>query len=197
MTTFNNVEEIVSNLTKGTFGVTMVAVTIPTMSKRRRSGEVNPFYGRVHKCTMTTNIALGYDYQSNVNIRLERKGEEKNFEASKPSGKHWVNYPFILANDKNPEQHYLRVTSRKSSKSTIVWLLDGKPINANDIRQLMEWIPSSSSSKKQESFGLSEEEQVKVFDYKVEGIIAIAQGERIFNKLDKVFTMDSIKGFFK
>ena len=198
-TTFNSVENIVCNLNKGTFGVTLITVTVPKMSQTKRATkEVNPFFGRVHKCSMTTNVALGYGYENNVNLRLKRKGNEANFEAEKPNGKHWVEYPLILASDKNPEQHYLRTTARNSSKVTVVYLIDGKPCHDTEIlNQLKEWLPKPSVSKKQEEHGLEEEEQVKVFDYKVEGVMCISQGGKTYNKLDKVFTIEAMKTFFK
>lgn len=196
---FDSVENVVSNLTKGTFGITMVAVTIPRMPQKRRSGEENRFYGKVHKCVMVTNTAIGYDYENNVNLKLKKKGLEPDFKAEKPKGKHWLTRNLILASDKDESQHYLRVTFRESSKTKVVWLVDGVPCyDSRTIEEINKWISSSSSSKKQADKGLTDsDEQVYVRDYKVDGIISISQGEKIYNKLNNVFSVEQIKTFFK
>ena len=54
---FNSVSEFTQNVSRGTFGISLITLTEPKMNKRG-----NPFYGRVHKATYMTNVALGYDY---------------------------------------------------------------------------------------------------------------------------------------
>lgn len=169
-----SVNEFCKNINKGTFGISLVAVTEPKMNKKG-----NPFFGRVKKATYITNVALGYTYENVVNNRLDRKGLESNFESEKPKGKSWLEFPYLLVSDKDNTQQYLRTTMRKNSKIDNIYLLDGKIVNDLDIiNQIKQWLPKPSTSAKQETFGLTEEEQVIVRDFKVENIVSLMQGEK-------------------
>lgn len=171
---FQSVNEFCNNINKGTFGISLVAVTEPKMNKKG-----NPFFGRVKKATYITNVALGYTYENVVNNRLDRKGLESNFESEKPKGKSWLEFPYLLVSDKDNTQQYLRTTMRKNSKIDNIYLLDGKIVNDLDIiNQIKQWLPKPSTSAKQETFGLAEEEQVIVRDFKVENIVSLMQGEK-------------------
>ena len=55
---------------------------------------------------------------------------------------------------------------------------------------------SSSYSPKQAESGLEEEEQVVVKDYKVEGIIALTQGEKVYNRLGGLISAESLRKCF-
>lgn len=186
---FKSVEEIVKNFRKGTFGVVIVALTEPSMPKSHNANkelgipkEINPFKdNKVQKITIMRNVALGYDYQRNVNLRLERKGIDKTIETKKPSGKSWFDYPYILQSVSNNEKHYLRCTMRPSMKSVSVYLIDGQLCkDEKQLNELKKWTEKKSSSKKQAALGLSEEEQVKVFDYSVDSILIVEQGDKIY-----------------
>lgn len=169
-----SVNEFCKQINKGTFGISLVAVTEPKMNKKG-----NPFFGRVKKATYITNVALGYTYENVVNNRLDRKGLESNFESEKPKGKSWLEFPYLLVSDKDNTQQYLRTTMRKNSKIDNIYLLDGKIVNNLDIiNQIKQWLPKPSTSAKQETFGLTEEEQVIVRDFKVENIVSLMQGEK-------------------
>lgn len=193
MKTFATINDFCNNVARGTFGISVIAVTEPKMNKRN-----NPYYGRVHKATYMTNIALGYDYQNVVNNRLERNGFESNFVAEKPKGKSWFNYPFILESDKDSSTKYLRCTMRNNTKSKVVYILDGKIVE-NDmiLQEIKNFIPTSSSSQKQQEHGLNEEEQVIVRDYKLDSIIAITQGEKVYNKLNGLIQTQLLVNCFK
>lgn len=169
-----SVNEFCKNINKGTFGISLVAVTTPKMNKKN-----NPFFGRVKKATYITNVALGYTYENCVNNRLDRKGLDSNFESEKPKGKTWLEFPYLLVSDKDNTQQYLRTTMRQNSKIENIYLLDGEIVNDLDIiNQIKNWLPKPSTSAKQESFGLSEEEQVIVRDFKIESIVSLMQGEK-------------------
>ena len=128
---------------------------------------------------------------------MERNGINAKFDESKPNGKHWVKYPLILQSDKDDSQYYLRLTTRKSMKSVSIYLIDGKPCTDKvELAKLEEWLPKHYESKKQAALGLTEEEQVSVFDYKVESIIMVKQGDKVYNKLDRMFNPSEVKAFF-
>ena len=60
MKTLENIREFVKGINKGTFGITLVAMTEPSGMRKTN----NPYVGRVKKISYTTNVALGYDYGS-------------------------------------------------------------------------------------------------------------------------------------
>lgn len=189
--TFNSVSEFVQNVSRGTFGITFIAVTEPKMNKRG-----NPFYGRVKKATYMSNVALGYDYENVVNARLERKGEEGTFQAEKPKGKSWDVYPFILQSDKDESIKYLRCTMRPNTATKTLFILDGEIVtDADTIIAIKDWIPKSAPSVKQTESGLSEEEQVIVRDYKLDGILCLTQGEKVFNRIGLIDAISLRKVF--
>ena len=189
--TFNSVSEFVQNVSRGTFGITLIAVTEPKMNKRG-----NPFYGRVKKATYMSNVALGYDYENVVNARLERKGEEGTFQAEKPNGKSWDVYPFILQSDKDESIKYLRCTMRPNTATKTIYILDGEIVkDAETILAIKDWLPKSAPSVKQTESGLSDDEQVIVRDYKLDGILCLTQGEKVFNRIGLIDAISLRKVF--
>ena len=192
MENFKSVAEFCGNIARGTFGISVIALTEPKMNKRG-----NPFYGRVHKASCLNNVALGYDYENVVNAKLERKGLVADFKAEKPKGKNWDMFPFLLQSDKDSSVKYLRCTMRKNTTSKSVYLLDGKVVSDNNVlAEIKSWITTSSYSPKQAESGLEEEEQVVVKDYKVEGIIALTQGEKVYNRLGGLISAEALRKCF-
>lgn len=175
-TKFNTIQEFVKNVSRGTFGITVTTVTEPKMKKTN-----NPYYGRVKKLTILTNVALGYDYENTANNRLERNGLTPCFKAQKSNGKTWEEYPYILKSDKDASVKYLRCTMRQNTKVENHYILDGIFIkNEKTISEIKSFIQASGTSKKQAECGLDDENQVIVRDFKLENIIALKQGEKYF-----------------
>lgn len=172
--TFASVENFVSNITKGTFGITMITKTEPKMNKRN-----NPYFGRVHKITYLSNVGLGISYENTINNRLERKELENNYQAEKPKGKHFIS-DFILVSDKDSSVHYLRTTMYKNTHTESIYLLDGQIIDGDVLNEIKSFIPQVTSCKKQEGAGLQDKEQVIVRDFKLENIIHLSQGQKVF-----------------
>lgn len=192
MKTFNSVNDFCVNVPRGTFGISMITLTEPKMNKKN-----NPYFGRVHKASYMTNVALGYDYENVVNARLERKGLEADFVAEKPKGKSWDNYPFILQSDKDSNVKYLRCTMRPNTISKSVYLLDGQIVkDDNIVAEIKSWVPSKGISVKQAESGLEENEQVVVRDFKLEGVIAMSQGEKEYKRIS-ILDINVLKEYFK
>lgn len=190
---FKSVSEFTQNVSRGTFGISLITLTEPKMNKRG-----NPFYGRVHKATYMTNVALGYDYENTANQRLERKGLEADFKAAKPNGKSWCEYPYILQADKDASVKYLRCTMRSNTKAKSIFILDGQLVTDASVEaEIKSFIPKPSISQKQAESGLEEKEQVVVRDYKLEGIIYLGQGEKSFNRVIGFADIAKLKDFFK
>lgn len=190
---FNSVSEFTKNVSRGTFGISLITVTVPKMRKTN-----NPYFGRVHKASYMTNVALGYDYENSVNNRLDRKGIEADFQAEKPKGKSWCEYPYILQADKDASIKYLRCTIRPNTKAKSVFILDGKIVTDDAIEaQIKSFIQTSSTSKKQSESGLDDAEQVIVRDYKLDGVIYLGQGDKSFNRVIGFADIAKLKDFFK
>lgn len=189
---FNSVSEFTKNVSRGTFGISLITLTEPKMRKTN-----NPFYGRVHKASYMTNVALGYDYENSVNNRLDKKGLEADFQAEKPKGKSWCEYPYILQADKDASVKYLRCTMRANTKAKSIYILDGKVVtDDNTLLEIKSFIQKSSTSKKQTESGLEDNEQVIVRDYKLDGIIYLGQGNKSFNRVGFV-SLSKLREFFK
>ena len=194
MKNLKNVREFVGGINKGTFGITMVTATEPKMRKTS-----NRFFGRVVKLTYTTNVALGYDYASYIVAKLKREGIVTSVEevrAEKPKGKTWFENPYLLVADKDETQFYLRCYYRPNTKEKNVWLVDGRLATDEEIAEVKTFIQTSSSSKKQSDLGLSDENQVIVRDYKLENVLALTQGEKVYNKIGSLVSIGKMREFF-
>ena len=185
MTNFKSVAEFANECGNGQFGVTMIAVTEPKMRKTN-----NALFGRVHKATYLSNVALGYDYENSVNNRCGG-----GFVAEKPNGKHFIG-KCILAADKNENQHYLRTTMRKNTISKSIYLVDGRIASDAEVEQIKSFLPPTYESKKQAEVGLEGAEQVIVRDYKLEGIICLTLGDRVFNRIGFIDPAE-LRSYFK
>lgn len=178
MAKFNSISDFANKISKGTFGIVLFTSTIPTMRKTN-----NPYFGRVVKLSYRTNVALGWGYETTINGRLENNGLEGNFIAEKPKGKTWIDYPFILASDKDNSVKYLRTYTRKNTITKSMFALDGVIVtDDNIIAEIMSFIPSKSTSKKQGAYGLEEEDKVNLCDYTTDNILYIAQGSDYYAK---------------
>ena len=192
MTTTTQATQVINfigAINKGTFGTTLATLTIPTMNKKG-----NPFYGRVQKATLYENIALGYGYENTINNRLAREGKESNFDSRKPFGRSWVKgfENLLLCSDKNPTQYYLRTTRLPNTYIKEVYFIDGRGATPSELADLQTWLKTPNTPTNQ---GLNDGNEVIVRDYKVDGIIAIKQGDKVFNTMP--FEIQEIRAFFK
>lgn len=151
------------SLKKGLFGNKVVTITTPKMNKRN-----NPFLlngDNVQKITYYNNIGLGISYENSTNNKLERMGEDATFEAEKPKGMTWENYPFILHSDKNPQQKYLRMQFYANTSCKSLYLVNGRIATPKQIETIKEFLPKSNSS----------DSLIKVVSVKLENVVKIKQ----------------------
>lgn len=182
--------DFLGTINKGTFGTTLIVVTEPKMNKRN-----NPYFGRVHKATCLTNVAIGYSYENTVNNRLAREGADAEFQSQKPKGRSWVEgmENILLVSDKDAEQMYLRTTMLRNTNSKSVYLIDGRKATDAEIESIKAFMPTASKPTNQ---GLSEGNEVIVRDYKLQGVLAMTQGTKEYNILGSVFDIPTMRGFF-
>jgi hypothetical protein len=170
----NSVNAFVEETTKGTFGIQLLAVTEPAMNKKG-----NPFFGRVKKATYLANVALGYDYENCVNIRLEKQGSEPNFTTQPPKGRRFIN-DFILEKIKDTSVKYLRTTMNGGTTEKHCYFLDDKEVtDASLLAEIDKWIIKPSVSAKQARHGLVTN-QVIVRDFTISNIVALQQGNDVY-----------------
>lgn len=194
MKNLKNVSEFVKGINKGTFGITLIAMTDPSGMRKTN----NPYVGRVKKISYTANVALGYDYENYLEARAKKLGlNMADFKAEKPKGKTWFDHPYLLVSDKDATKHYLRCYYRPNTITKVIWLVDGRLATASEIEVIKSFIPEKKVSAKQESFGFTKESEVIVRDYSFDSVVALYQGEKVYNRLDGLFTIEQMKEMFK
>lgn len=174
-------KQFVRSLTKGTFGIQVLSVTIPTMRKTN-----NPFLGRVQKITYSTNVCFGYDYASYLFGKAKKQGvlngrtlADFKAEVSKPKGMNWIEFPFFLQSEKDSQQEYIRCYYNANSKSYSIYLLDGKVADEEEEKRILSFISSSSSYSGK--FGVSD---IVVRSPKLESIKMVEQGQNFWRSND-------------
>lgn len=206
MKNLKNVSEFVKGINKGTFGITLIAMTVPSDMKKgleynRSTKEYrinNPYFGRVKKISYTANVALGYDYENYIEARAKKLGlNVTDFKAEKPKGKTWFDHPYLLVSDDDATKHYLRCYYRPNTITKVIWLVDGRLATASEIEVIKSFIPEKKVSAKQESFGFTSETEVVVRDYSFDSVVALYQGDKVYNRLDGLFTIEQMKQMFK
>jgi len=131
----------------------------------------NPFRGRVKKITIAP-MQFGYDYEKSVNNRLEKNGLETSFIGEPLKWGHWVKG---MENKviEHKDELYMRTYCVRKSNPHIYYILDGKLVTKEEFEIIKTFFKKSSSSKKQDESGLTEEFQVKPRTYKLSSLIAV------------------------
>ena len=181
MKNLENIREFVKGINKGTFGITLVAMTDPSGMRKTN----NPYVGRVKKISYTTNVALGYDYGSYLEARAKKLGlDVSDYKVEKPKGKKWFEHPYLLQSEKDETKHYLRCFYRPNTITKVIWLVDGRQATEVEIAEIKSFIPEKKVS-------------AKVRDYSFDSVVALYQGEKVYNRLNGLFTIEQMKMMFK
>jgi len=168
-TEFANLRTIVCAIKRNTFGVVLETETIPTMRKTD-----NPYFGRVTKRTHYANCAIGRDYAVACTNRNPQAQDE--YKAEKPKGKTWLQFPYFLQADNGSGQLYLRVTMNKNTAIKSTYFVDGREATETEAEEIKTFLPTAKLCQKQTDFGIADEDQVRVMDFKVEGVKELHQG---------------------
>lgn len=107
-------------------GSVILTVEIDTEPKLKKRG--NPYAERVVRKRFRMNGSLGPDYEAAVNRRLERAGEEPNFEAQERSWGERSEDAFVTYGDRQ----YLVLHER--SRSEAVYSVDGETVDAEVLK---------------------------------------------------------------
>ena len=162
----------ISKMNKGTFGVQIVTETEPAMRKTN-----NPFVGRVTKRTTYNNAILGVSYQNCVNNRLERTGNEANYQAEAPKGKKHYNDFFYISLD--GETFYLKIGMYKNTTASVKYFIDGHEATDTELATLKTFLQTTNQfCAKQQNAGLDASEQYRLVAPKAQNVVSVTLGNR-------------------
>lgn len=108
-------------------------LTTPHLTKKNRTTkEPTNFTVQIRS---TFSAMLGVSYENAVNNAKERRGEERDFVAQKPSGKHYVGgSKWLMEADKVEGKFYIAVDKVGGVKRT--YLIDGREATEAEIEDL-------------------------------------------------------------
>ena len=110
-------------------------LTYPRLTKKNRTTKAPTTFKVSIRATFSA--MLGVNYENAVNNALERKGEERDFVAQKPFGKHYVgDSRWLMAADADETKHYVAVDCVGGVKKT--FYIDGREATAEEIVDLKE-----------------------------------------------------------
>lgn len=90
------------------------------------------FVVTIHK---TFSAMVGISYENAVNNAKERNGEERDFEAQKPNGKHYIEgSDYILQADKDESKFYIALDRIGATKTT--YLINGRVATPEEVENL-------------------------------------------------------------
>lgn len=168
----DEIKNFVDGLTSKTqFGLAAVTLTEPKMNKRG-----NPYFGRVQKVSYYRGFMFA-NYENTINgASAAKSGATGTYIADAPSYCHHVPglENVLLQNNKDSEQYYLNLLTKKTT-TTIrsTYLVDGKVATEEQVAEIAQWLPSHTNSKKQEEFGITDEEQVLPLRPKLQNVICL------------------------
>lgn len=105
------------------------------------------------------NITIGSNYENRVNSRLEKQGDEANFESEAMSGKTFVEGSNCLAfMNKNPKVEYLVCDQEKKAKVNVWFYHNGEKIKKEDAIAKNLFAPAYFKEKQTAGRGLVDKE---------------------------------------
>ena len=112
---------------------TFETLTRPTLTKKNRTTKEPTNF--VVEIRSRFTASLGVNYEKEVNDLREAEGQARDFEAQKPSGKHYVNGTnWLMEADKTPGKFYAALSRFEGRETT--YLIDGVPATPEQIEDL-------------------------------------------------------------
>lgn len=118
-------------------------VTHPALTKKNRTTKEPTNFTVEIRSTFTAS--LGVNYENEVNSVLEAAGKPRDFEAQKPSGKHYVNGTnWLMESDTVPGKFYVAL-SRFSDRQTAYFIngVEATPEQLADLK--VNYLPKPSN----------------------------------------------------
>ena len=108
-------------------------LTRPALTKKNRTTKEPTNFVVEIKSRFTAS--LGVNYENEVNAVREAQGLARDFEAQKPSGKHYVNGTnWLMEADKTPGKFYAALSRFEGRETT--YLIDGVPATPEQVQDL-------------------------------------------------------------
>ena len=108
-------------------------LTRPALTKKNRTTKEPTNF--VVEIRSRFTASLGVNYENEVNAVREAQGLARDFEAQKPSGKHYVNGTnWLMEADKTPGKFYAALSRFEGRETT--YLIDGVPATPEQIEDL-------------------------------------------------------------
>lgn len=169
--TFNEVVVELVLMTKGCKDAAITTYTDTRMPKY--------FFGEKVMKLSTKLVNIGGDYER----RCANRSESGSYEAEKPYGKHFVEFPYLLASDKDESTLYLRTypSNLKPNDAQNVYYIGEREATEEETATINEWYRSRNyNCTKQLQAGIDANNQVICRDYSIDNIISIsANGVRL------------------
>lgn len=145
--------------------VNLVTCTEPKMNKRG-----NPLFGRVKKLAVY-NCQYAFSYENAVNNRLERQGDERNFNAQTMLWGTWViGYENRIKIHKG--EYFARFYRAKGCRAIVTYYVDGREATEEEIATIKAFTPLRKPSETQNAVGLTSN-QVEPFDIALKNIVSL------------------------
>ena len=107
--------------------------TRPALTKKNRTTKEPTNF--VVEIRSRFTASLGVNYEKEVNDLRESQGLARDFEAQKPSGKHYVNGTnWLMEADKTPGKFYAALSRFEGRETT--YLIDGVPATPEQVQDL-------------------------------------------------------------
>ena len=108
-------------------------LTRPALTKKNRTTKEPTNF--VVEIRSRFTASLGVNYENEVNDLRESQGLARDFEAHKPSGKHYVNGTnWLMEADKTPGRFYAALSRFEGRETT--YLIDGVPATPEQVQDL-------------------------------------------------------------
>ena len=112
---------------------TFETLTRPALTKKNRTTKEPTNF--VVEIRSRFTASLGVNYEKEVNDLRESQGQARDFEAQKPSGKHYVNGTnWLMEADKTPGKFYAALSRFEGRETT--YLIDGVPATPEQVQDL-------------------------------------------------------------
>lgn len=172
------------NIVANKFGYGFIAKSEPKFkAPKKTASEWQAVFGtempNIIKITRVLN-ARCYDYEKAINRKLTADGKESDFKADGLNGYEWIVYPIIKKSLKTNTLQ-LTVTFKSNDKTTFEtkYLVGGEIANEEQDSFIREHLYVAPQSAKQAAYGISEEDQIKVRNYKLDNVIVIGKANAI------------------
>lgn len=185
--TFDQIANFVSDLARKTQkGLAAVSVTEPKMRKRG-----NPYAGRVKKVTFYRDFLFA-SYANTVNgASATKSGVTETYVPEKTFCHHIEGklHKVIMQSNTDPNQYYFNFVTKDSTTIRSTLIIDGKVATAEQVAEIKPFLTQSSICKKQQEFGIVDEQQVKPLRPKLENVVCLtdtpSEAEAVYAELTK------------